>query len=214
MATQFIDSEVYGGAWGTPELRAIFEEEARVSRWLEILAVLAETEGEFGLVPADMAARVAAACRAIEPNSDFLNEVRQGFEASSHSTQGLIQAVQRRCQGGSGQWLYCGATVQDLADTWMMAALRDARGIYARDLQETDAALRELAERHRDTVMAGRTHGQQGLPITFGFKVAGWIAEIDRHRQRLAEIATRVDVGQLCGGVGSLSSLGPRAFEI
>ena len=186
----------------------------KFSRWLEILAVLAETEGEFGLVPADMAARVAAACRAIEPDSDFLNEVRQGFEASSHSTQGLIQAVQRRCQGGSGQWLYCGATVQDLADTWMMAALRDARGIYARDLQETDAALRELAERHRDTVMAGRTHGQQGLPITFGFKVAGWIAEIDRHRQRLAEIATRVDVGQLCGGVGSLSSLGPRAFEI
>ena len=61
MATQFMDSEVYGGAWGTPELRAIFEEEARVTRWLEILAVLAETEGEFGLIPADMAARVAAA---------------------------------------------------------------------------------------------------------------------------------------------------------
>ena len=55
MATQFIDSEVYGGAWGTPELRAIFEEEARITQWLEILAVLAETEGEFGLVPPDMA---------------------------------------------------------------------------------------------------------------------------------------------------------------
>jgi adenylosuccinate lyase len=214
MATQFMDSRVYGGAWGTPELRAIFEEEARVTQWLEILAVLAETEGEFGLVPADMAVRVAADCRGIKPDSVFIEEVRQGFEASGHSTQGLIQAVQKRCQDGSGEWLYCGATVQDLADTWMMGALRDARAIYARDLKETDVALRGLAERHRNTLMAGRTHGQQGLPITFGFKAAGWSAEIDRHRQRLAEITTRMDFGQLCGGVGSLSSLGPRAFEI
>jgi adenylosuccinate lyase len=214
MATQFMDSCVYGGAWGTPELRAIFEEEARITQWLEILAVLAETEGEFGLVPADMAARVAAGCRAIKPDSSFLDEVRQGFEASGHSTQGLIQAVQKRCQGDSGEWLYCGATVQDLADTWMMGALRDARAIYVRDLEEVDTALQRLAKQHRDTVMPGRTHGQQGLPITFGFKVAGWLAEIARHRQRITEIATRMDIGQLCGGVGSLSSLGPRAFEI
>ena len=214
MATQLIDSQVYGGAWGTPELRAIFEEEARVTRWLEILAVLAETEGEFGLVPADMAARVAAGCRAIRPDSNFLDEVRQGFEASGHSTKGLIQAVQKRCPDGSGEWLYCGATAQDIADTWMMGALRDARAIYARDLKETDVLLRGLAERHRDTIMAGRTHGQQGLPITFGFKAASWGAEISRHRQRLAEIAPRMDIGQLSGGVGSLSSLGPRAFEI
>jgi adenylosuccinate lyase len=122
--------------------------------------------------------------------------------------------VQKRCQGDSGEWLYCGATVQDLADTWMMGALRDARAIYVRDLEEVDTALQRLAKQHRDTVMPGRTHGQQGLPITFGFKVAGWLAEIARHRQRITEIATRMDIGQLCGGVGSLSSLGPRAFEI
>ena len=141
MATQFIDLEVYGGAGHAGASRDL-RGEARFSRWLEILAVLAETEGEFGLVPADMAARVAAACRAIEPDSDFLNEVRQGFEASSHSTQGLIQAVQRRCQGGSGQWLDGGATVQDLADTWMMAALRDARGLRPRSSGDRCGATR------------------------------------------------------------------------
>jgi adenylosuccinate lyase len=214
MASQLMDSHIYGSAWGTPELRAIFDEEARVRAWLEILAVLAETEGEFGLIPADMAARVAASCRRVQPDAVFLDEVRLGFEASGHSTQGLILAVQKRCEGSSGEWIYCGAAVQDLADSWMMVALRDARAIYVRDLAKADAALRLLAERHRDTVMAGRTHGQQGLPITFGFKVAGWIAETGRHQQRLAEIATRMDVGQLCGGVGSLSSFGPRAFEI
>lgn len=214
MATQIIDTCIYGGAWGTPELRAIFDEEARIKQWLEILAVLAETEGEHGLIPSDVAVRLAATCRAIRPDAAFLEEVRQGFEASSHSTQGLIAAVQRRCTQESGQWLYCGATVQDIADTWMMAALREAHAIYARDLAEIDIALRRLSAQHRDTIMAGRTHGQQGLPITFGFKVAGWNAEIHRHRQRLVEIEARMRLGQLCGGVGSLSSLGPHAFEI
>lgn len=213
-ASQFMDSRVYAASWGTPELRAIFDEEARIRAWLEILAVLAETQGEFGFIPPDMAALVASGCRSIEPDATFLDEVRQGFEASGHSTQGLILAVQKRCAGASGEWLYCGATVQDVTDCWMMAALRDTRAIYQRDLAEADAALRQVALRHRDTVMAGRTHGQQGLPITFGFKVAGWIAEIDRHRQRLKETASRMDVGQLCGGVGSLSSLGPQAFEL
>jgi adenylosuccinate lyase len=77
-----------------------------------------------------------------------------------------------------------------------------------------DGALATLARRHRDTPMAGRTHGQQGVPITFGFKVAVWLAELRRHDRRFAEIAARMDTAQLCGGVGSLSSLGPRGLDV
>ena len=214
MSLLFLDSDVYGNAWSTPELRAIFDERPRTRAWLEILAVLAETQAAFGLIPAADAESVARTCREIEPEPEFLDEVRRGFEASKHSTFGLIAAIARRCPAQSGEWLYYGATVQDLTDTWLMAALRDTRAIFRRDLAAIDTALRSLAGRHRDTVMAGRTHGQQGLPITFGFKVAGWAAEVRRHRERLAQIAERMDVGQLAGGVGSLSSLGPKALEL
>jgi adenylosuccinate lyase len=214
MALLFIDSQVYGNAWSTPELRALFDEVPRTRAWLEILAVLAETQAEFGVIPAAAAADVARTLRAIEPDADFLEEVRQGFEASNHSTFGFIAAIARRCPAESGEWLYYGATVQDLTDTWLAAVLRDARAIFARELSAIAGDLRELAMRERDTVMPGRTHGQQGLPITFGFKVAGWFAEIGRHRARIAEIAARMDDGQLAGGVGSLSSLGPRALEL
>jgi adenylosuccinate lyase len=214
MSLLFIDSQVYGNAWSTPELRALFDEVPRTRAWLEILAVLAETQADFGLIPAGAAAGVAAACRSIEPDTAFLDEVRRGFEASNHSTFGLIAAIARRCPEGSGEWLYYGATVQDVTDTWLAAALRDARAIFARDLAAIERELRVLARRERDTVMAGRTHGQQGVPITFGFKVTGWVAEIGRHRARAAEIAARMDAGQLAGGVGSLSSLGPRALEL
>src|SRR5205823_11589959 len=96
----------------------------------------------------------------------------------------------------------------------MGMALQKVREIVGRELKEIEANLSQLAARHRDTVMAGRTHGQVGLPITFGFKAATWAMEVRRHRRRLAELETRLNVGQLAGGVGSLSSLGARALEL
>jgi adenylosuccinate lyase len=176
----FVDSAVYGGAWSTPELRALFDEVPRTRAWLEILAVLAETQAAYGVIPGPAAAGVARTCRSIDVDAAFLDEVRRGFEASNHSTLGFINAIARRCPEQSGDWLYYG----------------------------------ELAAAHRDTVMPGRTHGQQGLPITFGFKAAGWAAEVRRHRRRLTQVAGRMDAGQLAGGVGSLSSLGPRALDL
>jgi adenylosuccinate lyase len=214
MAALFFDSQVFGGAWARAELRALFDEAPRTRDWLEILAVLAETQAAFGLVPAAAAKAVARACREIELTPAFFDEVRAGYEKSNHSMLGLIGAVQRHCPDDSGEWLYYGATVQDITDTWLARTLKFARDLFSRDLAAIDAALCRLCERHRGTLMAGRTHGQQGLPITFGFKAAGWLAEVRRHRRRFTEIAGRMDVGQLAGGVGSLASLGPRALEL
>jgi len=214
MPATIIDSVVYGGLWASAPLAAIFAETRRTHGWLEILAVLAETQGEHRLIPREAALDVAAVCRAIVVDAAFLEELRAGREVTGHSTAGLLRAIARRCPGRSGEWVHYGATVQDVTDTWLMLALRDARGLIARGLIATDEALTALAARHRDTPMLGRTHGQHGLPITFGLKAAGWAAEIRRHRRRLDEIAARMDVAQLAGGVGSLSSLGPRALAI
>jgi adenylosuccinate lyase len=214
MPVHIIDSLIYQNSWGTPELRAIFDDVPRTRGWLEILAALAETQAEFGLVPQDAAQAVARTCRTVELDATFFEEVRAGFEATNHSTLGLIRALQRRCPDTSGEWVYYGATVQDITDTWTAIALRKVRAIVQRELAEIEENLARLATEHRDTVMAGRTHGQIGLPITFGFKAASWAMEVRRHRRRLAEIAPRLNAGQLAGGVGSLSSLGPHALEL
>jgi len=214
MAATMIDSVIYGSLWGGREVRQLFEEIPRTRAWLEIIAVLAEVEAEFDLIPADAARQIAQVCRALQPDAAFLDEVRAGREASGHSTQGLIRAVQQRLAPAAAQWVYTGATVQDVTDTWLMLALRAARQAMQADLAATDATLVALARRHRDTLMAGRTHGQHGLPITLGFKFATWLAELRRHRRRFDEIGARMDVVQLCGGVGSLSSLGPRALAL
>lgn len=214
MALTILDSTVYGGLWASGELAPLFDESRRTRDWLEILAVLAEVEGEYGLIPVDAAHTVAGVCRAMVVDGAFLDELRHGREASGHSTAGLLRAIAARCPGSAGEWVYFGATVQDVADTAMMLALREARQSFAAQLAGVDSALTELAARHRDTLMLGRTHGQAGLPITFGFKVVGWGVEVRRHIQRLDEMGERLGVAQLAGGVGSLSALGPHALEI
>ena len=214
MPTQIADSLIYRDAWGTDETRAMFDDEPRTRSWLEILAVLAECQADVGLIPADAAQQVARTCRELPLDLDFFAEVRLGFEATQHSTLGLIQAVQRRCPDDTGEWLYYGATVQDLTDTWTMLVLEKLRTLAIRDLRAVEANLLDLAVNHRDTLMAGRTHGQQGLPITFGYKAAVWASETRRHIHRLQGLAERLGMVQLCGGVGSLSSLGPRGFEL
>ena len=214
MPVHLTDSLIYRNSWGTPELRELFDDLPRTRTWLEILAVLAETQAEFGLIPTGAAQAVATTCRTVELDAAFFEEVRDGFETTNHSTFGLIRALQRRCPGNSGEWLYYGATVQDITDTWTALVLQQVREIVSRELIEIEANLARLAAEHRNTVMAGRTHGQIGLPITFGFKAAIWAMEVRRHRQRLVELASRLNVGQLAGGVGSLSSLGIHALEL
>lgn len=214
MPTQISDSLIYRNSWGTEETRAIFDDVPRTRAWLEILAALVEAQSEVELVPAEAANQVAETCRNVPLDDEFFEEVRLEFESTNHSAMGLIRAIQRRCPGDSGEWFYYGATVQDVTDTWMMQAIGKMWEILNRDLRELESHLLSLAGTHRDTVMPGRTHGQQGLPITFGFKLAIWARETHRHRQRLRDIRPRLGVGQLAGGVGSLSSYGPRGMEL
>ncbi len=207
-------SRIYGSAWSTSALCALFDDLPRTRQWLDILATLAEVQGEFAVIPAENAAAVAAACRAIVLDDAFFADVRAGYEKTGHSTAGLIEAVRQRSPEAAGEWFHYGATVQDITDSWLMLALGESRKHLLGDLGRAIIAARRLCLEHRDTVMPGRTHGRQGLPITFGFKVAGWLAEMHRHTQRFAEVAARMDVGQLCGGVGSMSALGPRGLEV
>jgi adenylosuccinate lyase len=214
MSVHISDSAIYQNSWATPELRALFDDAALTSGWIEVMVALAETQSEFGLIPAAAARQLADSCRRVPLDAAFFTEVRENFERTNHSLLGLIRALQRRCPSESGEWLCYGATVQDITDTHTAQILIRVRDIFAGQLADVATVLRGLARRYRDTPMCGRTHGQPGLPITFGFKAAGWLDEIQRHRQRLAEVGARIGVGQLAGGVGSLSSFGPEALTL
>lgn len=112
------------------------------------------------------------------------------------------------------RWLCYGETVQDITDTQTARVLLQVHAHFLADLLAIEQLLTHLAREHQHTLMCGRTHGQVGLPITFGFKVAVWLDEFNRHRQRLGELKNRLSVGQLGGGVGSLSSFGGNALAL
>lgn len=214
MSSLVFNSRIYGSVWTDDAFLAIFNESAMVADWMEILAVLAECQASFNLIPRHAATAIAQVCRELTIDNDFLDEVGAGYKETGHSIQGLIRAISKRCPEGTGEWFYFGTTVQDLTDSWLARAQLKAYELFLERLDRTLTALFSLADRYKHVVMAGRTHGQQGLPITFGYKSAVWAAEIFRHRQRLLEIRQRLGYGQLCGGVGSMASLGPNAFEI
>jgi adenylosuccinate lyase len=204
-------SEVYGHLWGTPETRALFTDHGRTQSWLDILAALAATQAELGLIPPAAAEEISA--RASVDLLD-LRDVGERTRRSGHSTLGLIDAFKDVLGPEAREWVSYGATVQDVADTWTALVIGTLRGIVFRDLRRIEDSLLDLAVAHRDTVMAGRTHGQPGLPITFGFKAAVWAAEVRRHVDRVLESGPRLSVGQLAGAVGTCSSFGAAGLEL
>jgi adenylosuccinate lyase len=156
-------SVIYGHLWGTAETRALFDDAPRTRLWLDILTALAEGQAELGIIPAAAAEQIAAV------ETVDLEAVGNETRATGHSTLGLIRVVREQLGPEGAEWIYYGATVQDVTDTWTGLVTRRMLSIARRDLTEIERALHHLAAQHRDTVMLGRTHGQPGVPITFGF---------------------------------------------
>ncbi len=152
-------SQIYGSAWSTPALRALFDDLPRTRRWLEILATLAEVQGEFAVIPAANATAVAKACRAVVLDESFFADVRAGYETTGHSTAGLIQALRRRSPEAGGERFHFGATVQDVTDSWLMLALDEARE------DKTGAGTVELVEAAATGVSLGLALAANGLAL-------------------------------------------------
>ena len=124
-----------------------------------------------------------------------------------------MHQLSRQC-GAEGEYLHWGATTQDIMDTATVLQVREALELVDADLEALDAILDSLAAQYRDTPMAGRTHLQHALPITFGYKAAVWLLMLRRHRERLAQLRPRVLIGQFGGAAGTLASLGDQGLAV
>lgn len=211
MGTRLTDSASYAHLWGTDELARVFDEPARLQCWLDILVALARAQARLGIVPADAAEAIAAGARVPALDLDYVAEQTR---LTSHSTLGLIRGLRRVLPEHAREYLYLGATVQDLTDTWFGVVMREVGALVWRELRALEADLLDLARTHRDTAQVGRTHGQPGAPVTFGFKAVSWADEVRRHLQRLREGASRWLVGQLGGAVGVLAVFGADAAAL
>lgn len=211
MSARISDSATYGHLWGTSETRDLFEEARRIAAWVDILAALARAQAAVGLIPEEAADAIGAPDLADRLD---LTRIAELTRATGHSTQGLILELQRHLPAHAREHVYVGATVQDVTDTWSALTMRQVTRILHRDLTGIEECVTGLVQQHGDALMCGRTHGQPGAPITFGWKVASWIDEIGRHLDRLGESLPRWSVGQLGGGLGTLVAYGERGLEV
>ena len=211
MASGVFDDALIKHLWSTDELRAVFSDRNRVQKWYDFEAALALEQAELGIIPRAAARDIAA--RAQAENVD-LEAIAAEIRRIKHPLVPALRAVEKLCQDGHGEYIHFGPTTQDVLDTGVVLQIRDAHAIYLRDLKAIGRALFHLAEAHKATPMAGRSHGVQALPITFGHKAAIWLSEMGRNYQRLRGLEARLFVGGMAGAVGTQASYGPQAREL
>lgn len=210
MASTVLDSALFRDAFGTPAMRAIFEDARLLARYTEVEVALARAQGRLGVIPAQAAKEIAASCDAARLD---LARLKQETEVVGYPILPLVRQLAAQC-GEAGKFLHWGATTQDIMDTAVVLQVRDALALIESDIAALRATLARQARRYRDTPMAGRTHLQQALPVTFGYKLAVWLAMLDRHAERLQQMKSRVLVGQFAGAAGTLASLGDKGMAV
>ena len=198
------------GRYGTPEMLEIFQEEKWVQRMLDVEAALAWAHGEVGDIPREAAEKIVEMASTKHVQVSRIKEIEKEI---GHDVMALVKALAEVC-GPSGAYVHLGATSYDIVDTARALQLRDAVDIILRKLDSLELILMKAAEKYKETIMIGRTHGQHALPITFGLKLAVWMREVSRHIERLNGCKKRLIVGKMSGAVGTQAGLGPNALRV
>lgn len=211
MSVHMLDMAVFEDTLSTLAMREVFEENAFFQSWLDVEAALATTQGSLGMIPQASATAIAAAAKV--ERIDFEAVKAHGRE-TGHSLVPLLRELRRVAGPEHAGFVHWGATTQDIVDTGMMLMVKAAWGLAGEQMLVLMKALLGHMEAHRDTVMVGRSHGNHALPITFGFKVAGWLDELHRQVTRWEQAKTRVLVGSINGAVGTFAPWGAQGFEV
>jgi 3-carboxy-cis,cis-muconate cycloisomerase len=211
MANPTMDSSLFAPLFSDSEVAGQFSDAQFVRAMLEVESALATVQGRLGVIPTGAAARIVDVADRLEVDFERL---RNGVEKSGIPVIELVRQLREQVEGEAADYVHWGATSQDIFDSARVLQVRAGLGNLESKLESVIRNLSWLADRHRHTLMAGRTHSQQALPITFGFKVAGWLAPLLRHRERLAELGPRALVVQFGGAVGTLAALGASGLPV
>lgn len=205
MSTGVFDSLIYRGLFADDAVAAQFDEREEIRAMLRVEAALARAAADAGVIPADAAARIAAAGRSmtIDPASLAESTATSGVPVAA-----LVSALRDEVGAAAAPYVHWGATSQDVMDTALVLRLREVLALLDGRLAAVTTQLLDLARRHAHSPMTARTRSQAAVPTTFGLKAAGWAAPLQRHRQRLAELSPRVLVVQLGGAAGTRSVYG------
>jgi len=195
--------------YGTEEMKHVWSEENRLVCIMKAEAALAKAEADVGLIPEDAAKIIEQSIENVE-----LKRVKEIEDEIHHDMMAVVLAISEKCEEDASKWVHFGATSNDMLDTATGLQMKDAIEVMEPKIRQLLEVLLRQAEKHKETVCAGRTHGQIGVPTTYGLRFAIWAAEIGRHIERLEQLKPRVEVGQMTGAVGTQAAFGEKGIEI
>lgn len=209
-AVSLLDNPLWGSNFVDEDIRHLMSAQAFVEACVEVEVGLAKVQAELGIIPAEAATNIAACA------DGFKFDAEQLSQDTAIVGYPILPIVEQLAAGAgeAGRWLHWGATTQDIMDTATILQLRGATELIEERLLATHTALRQLAEQHKDVPMAGRTHLQQALPTTFGWKAAVWMSALERHLERMKQAKARLLVVEFAGASGTLASLGDKGLLV
>ena len=210
MAASIIDSTIFQGIFTTDTMRQVWSDENRTAKYVQIERALAIVQGRLGIIPQEAADEIVSHCHVDRID---MARLRQQTERIGYPILGVVTQINQMCRDKLGEYVHWGATTQDITDTATVLQIREALDLVEADLDGVARALARLAREHRLTPVIGRSNLQQAIPVTFGYKMAGLLSAVLRHRERLAQLRQRVLVGEFAGAAGTLASLETGAME-
>ena len=189
-------------------MAAVWSDESKLARWLEVELAALDAWAETGAVPADAVREVRE--QAVAPTPERVTEIEQ---TTNHDVAAFVDAVAEGL-GEVGRWFHYGLTSSDVLDTALALQIREAGALVLAGVDRALAAVLTRAEEHRATICIGRTHGVHAEPTTFGLKLAGWAFALDRDRTRLERAFEGMRVGKLSGAVGTYSATDPEVERL
>ena len=194
--------------YGTPEMKRVWSEDNRFTCIVRAEVALSHAQGVVGMIPVEDA-------EIIEKNALSASRIRaKEIEAEiSHDTMAITRAVAEVC-GDAGRWIHFGATSNDILDTATGLQLKEAYDLFENKLETLMGVLLKRAEETKNLICIGRTHGQQGVPTTYGLRFAIWASEVSRHLLRIRESRPRVVIGKMTGAVGTMAAMGDHGIEV
>ncbi len=211
MSVHPADSEIYGALWGTAEMRALFSDVTQLQLMLDVESALARAEAKLGLVPQQVAEAIS---KAAQVENLRIERISEGTRETGVPVPALVSEIGRVAGEQAARYIHLGATTQDILDTALVLQMRRVLEYLRRDLVALARTLATRASEYRDTPMAGRTHLQHAVPITFGLKCAVWASPLAAHVERLDQAALRGQVVQFGGAAGTLAALGANGVAV
>lgn len=197
--------------FGDEAMAQLFSDANFIEQMVYFEHALAQAQGKVGVIPNTAVAQITQSLPSFRPD---MEQLQAGIEKAGVPVAELVRQLRAHVEGEAATYIHWGATTQDVMDTAVILQLRQAFSQLEPILIQLITQLAQLAEQHRHTLMVGRTHSQHALPITFGYKVSGWLAPLLRHQQRLQEFKLRLFVLQFGGAVGNLAALGERGTAV